>query len=246
MFVAKDQEWWQTNGADGLAIISEAAPDTANIVPGQFWWNPTDNLLFVYDTGWDETTRQAGSDPGWKLVSGGDSVAPTTAITILSNTGPRERITDHIKDILPEPDLPNLNVQADLNGYYFECLIALEDAISEFNPVLIGDTPPPDQPKPGQLWYDTESLELSIWYVDDDGGQWVPTAASYTFDEDLATLRSSIEAESRIREQALHHIQEELDAINAADANEVATLTSAINELQESLTQKLIHHTQAR
>lgn len=238
LFVAKDEEWWQTNGADGLAIISEAAPDTAGIVPGQFWWNPVDNLLFVYDTGWDETTREASTDPGWKLVSGGDSITPTTAITILSNTGPRERITNHLQDILPEPDLANLNVQADLNGYYFECLVALEGAISEFNPVLIGDTPPADQPKPGQLWYDTESLELSIWYVDDDSGQWVPTSASYTFDKDLSVLRSSIETESRVREQALHAIQEELNAINAADANEVATLTSAIDALEVSLATK--------
>ena len=239
LFVANDQEWWQTNGADGLAIISNTAPDTANIVPGQFWWKPDTQLLFVYDAGWDETTREGGSDPGWKLVAGAEPVTPTTAITILSNNGPKQRIGDHINQILPEPDLENLNVQADLNGYYYECLLELEDAIGEFNPVLIGDTPPPDQPKPGQLWYDTESLELSIWYVDDDGGQWVPTAASYTFDEDLATLRTSLEAESRVREQALYAIQEEIDAINAADAEEVATLTAAISELQSSLALKV-------
>ena len=238
LFVANDQEWWQTNGADGLAIISNTAPDTANIVPGQFWWKPDDQLLFVYDAGWDETTREGGSDPGWKLVAGAEPVTPSTAITILSNTGPKQRIGDHLNQILPEPDLENLNVQADLNGYYYECLLELEDAISEFNPVLIGDTPPTDEPKPGQLWYDTESLELSIWYVDDDGGQWVPTAASYTYDEDLATLRSSIEDESRIREQALHALQQKIEEIDATDNIEIATLTETISELQNSLAQK--------
>ena len=91
LFVANDQEWWQTNGADGLAIISNTAPDTANIVPGQFWWKPDTQLLFVYDAGWDETTREGGSDPGWKLVAGAEPVTPTTAITILSNNGPKQK-----------------------------------------------------------------------------------------------------------------------------------------------------------
>ena len=59
------------------------------------------------------------------------------------------------------------------------------------------------------------------------------------FDEDLATLRTSLEAESRVREQALYAIQEEIDAINAADAEEVATLTAAISELQSSLALKV-------
>ena len=194
-------------------------------------------LLFVYDEGWDGT-RAIDGEGAWKLVGGGESITPTTAITILSNNGPKQRIGDHINEILPEPDLENLNVQADLNGYYYECLLELEDAIGEFNPVLINDTPPPDEPKPGQLWYDTESLELSIWYVDDDGGQWVPTAASYTYDEDLETLRSSIEDESRIREQALHALQQKIEEIDATDNIEIATLTETISELQTSLDQK--------
>ena len=237
LFVAIDKQWWQTNGADGIAFVSNSAPDADGILPGQFWWKPDEQLLFVYDAGWDGVERDGEINNEWKLVSGGESVTPTTAITILSNTGPRQKIADNTHTILPAPDLPNLNVQADLNGYYYECLLALESELNDLAPVIV-DENKPDNPKVGQLWYDTESLEMSIWYEDDDSGQWVPTTASYTYDEDLAVLRADIETESRVREAALHNIHQLLDTINATDAEEVTQLTANIQALQTEVATK--------
>ena len=34
---------------------------------------------------------------------------------------------------------------------------------------------PPENPVPGQLWFDPESLQLYIWYTDGDSAQWVVT-----------------------------------------------------------------------
>ena len=50
LFVSVDQEWYQTNGADGLAIITEDgnAPDQ-EVVPGQFWWDEANNDLYIWD-----------------------------------------------------------------------------------------------------------------------------------------------------------------------------------------------------
>jgi hypothetical protein len=38
--------------------------------------------------------------------------------------------------------------------------------------VIISDTPPPD-PTAGTLWWESDSGNMFIWYVDADGGQWV-------------------------------------------------------------------------
>jgi len=229
LFVALDEEWWQTNGADGLAYIRDYTtdpPPVDDVLPGQFWFDPVAQTLFVF------------SDGQWVLVSTGDpGIDQTTATLPLANTGPKGRAGDHIGEILPPVDLADLVVQSDLNGYYFQCLLELEDAISEFNPVVLDDAPPVD-PKVGQLWYDTESLELSIWYEDDDSGQWVPTAASYSYDSDLDVIRTSLARETTLREQAIHYIQEQLAQINATDAEEVATLTASVTALQQLISTK--------
>ena len=179
LFVALDEEWYQTNGADGIAFVSKTAPTESDILPGQFWFNPDDNTLFVFDGGWNNA-RTGATAGSWILVGAGDQgIAQTTGTLPLANTGPRSRAGEHIGEILPEVDLNDLNVQSDLNGWFYLCLLELEDAIAEVNPVHIDIDPPDGTLKPGQLWYDTESLELSIWYEDGDSGQWVPTAASY-------------------------------------------------------------------
>jgi len=43
---------------------------------------------------------------------------------------------------------------------------------SNNSPVTVSASPPPD-PIEGDLWFDTLSSYLSIWYVDLDGGQWI-------------------------------------------------------------------------
>ena len=64
--------------------------------------------------------------------------------------------------------------------------------------MYVSDTPPPQsEVKPGQLWYDTESLEMSVAYEDDDRVQWVPVSAAYNYDDDLTEVRSLVATETR-------------------------------------------------
>ena len=234
LFVALDEEWWQTNGADGLAYVRDYTtdpPPVDDVLPGQFWFDPVANALFVFNDG------------QWVLVSEGEGgVDQTTATLPLANTGPKGRAATVEGEILPEVDLASLVVQSDLNGYYFECLLALEAAVSGVNPVHVGTAPPTLEPgeeyAPGQLWYDTQSLELSVWYQDDDTGQWVPTAASYSYDSDLDVIRQSIATETSIRENAVHSILEQLQTINATDAEEVTALTNGLAALQTKVDTK--------
>ena len=44
---------WQTNGADGLAIITDDAnpPPTEEVLPGQFWYDKEFRWIVYYDGG---------------------------------------------------------------------------------------------------------------------------------------------------------------------------------------------------
>lgn len=229
LFVAIDGEWWQTNGADGIAFVRNTSnpPETTEVVPGQFWYDDDGNDLYVFN----------GTD--WVLIADGTDAGAfqTTATLPLASTGPRESITSYVGTIIPIPDLDNFNTQQDYNIWAFDAIVALEDELGDLAPVIV-DENKPDNPKVGQLWYDTESLEMSVWYEDDDSGQWVPTAASYTYDEDIAVLRADIQTESRTRETAIHSIHQLLDTINATDAEEVTQLTADIQALQTAVAAK--------
>ena len=102
-------EWWQTNGADGLAYIRDFdtnPPPVDDVLPGQFWFDPVAGNLYIWHS--DE----------WVFVGSAGDLTVETATVILSNSGPKAQIREYVPTILPEPDLINLNVQSDLNGYY--------------------------------------------------------------------------------------------------------------------------------
>jgi hypothetical protein len=144
------------------------------------------------------------------------------------------RAADVVDSIYPPIDLEVMNVQEDYNGWLFLSLLAIEKELAEFSPVVIG-TDPPGAPAEGQLWYDTESLELSIYYVDDDSGQWVPTATAYNYDSDLDVIRSTLATETRVRETAIHDVLERLNNINIQDQIDIGGLESDIAALQQAV-----------
>ena len=231
LFVWVEDDWYQTNGADGLPIITTdgTTPSADNLVPGQFWWDAYNHELYIYDG-----TQSAG-EPIWRYVTGEDSQLQTTATLPLVKATVQPKFERASGTIIPiPPDLDNMNNQEDYNGWLFEALEALETELEEFDPVTIGTDPPP-APRDGQLWYDTESLELSIYYIDDDRGQWVPTATAYNYDSDLDVIRADISTETRVREAAIHDIFERLNNINIQDQIDIDGLTSDIVDLQQAV-----------
>ena len=154
LFVWVEDDWYQTNGADGLPIITQGsqAPLVENIVPGQMWWDAYDNELYIYDG-----TKDNGQNI-WKLVSGsGKDAFQTTGTLPLVKATVQPRFERMSGTIIPiPPSLDNMNTQEDYNGWLFQALGALESELETFDPVHI-DTEPPPVPREGQLWYDTES-----------------------------------------------------------------------------------------
>ncbi len=50
LFVWQEDDWYQTNGADGLPIITDdgSAPEVDYVVPGQFWYDKLNNNLYIW------------------------------------------------------------------------------------------------------------------------------------------------------------------------------------------------------
>ena len=233
LFVWVEDDWYQTNGADGLPIITQGnlAPEVDAVVPGQFWWDAYDSELYIFDG------TIVDDKPVWRLVSGSGSEGSfqTTGTLPLVKATVQPRFEDMSGYIIPIPEnLDNMNTQEDYNGWLFQALQALEQEFDEYDPVLIGTDPPP-VPREGQLWYDTESLELSIYYIDDDRGQWVPTATAYNYDSDLETITYNISQETRSREAAIHAINERINSINTQDSIDIEAAEQAIIDLQQAV-----------
>ena len=202
LFVAIDNEWWrQTVLTACLCAWLRQTRHHWRSITRSFWFDPVSGNLYIWNDG------------DWVFISSADDLTVETATVILSNSGTKARIREYVPTILPEPDLINLNVQSDLNGYYYTCLLALEAELNDLAPVIVSDTKP-DTPKIGQLWYDTETLDMSVWYDDGDSQQWVPVSSPFTYDEDLDVLRADLTAETRQREI---NVQQLYSAINSID-----------------------------
>ena len=263
LFIWIEDDWYQTNGADGLPIITDdaTAPGVENIVPGQFWWDKGHNSLYIFDGRYELPNGSITEDPElngapiWKLVSDGSDggTLQNTATLPLSVVGPRVRALEDYTylpdlDLSPSVDIDAdgnevitmpMSVQKDYNEWVFEALVNLDQGLSQEQPVYIGETPPPntlEDPLPaGTLWYDTESLELSIWYLDDDTGQWVPTSVAHTYDADLDVIRASVASESRQRNIDIHALNERLNNINIQDQVDIDGLEADLAELKSTV-----------
>ena len=243
MFVWIDNDWYQTNGGDGIPIVTnDSNPPAINYaVPGQMWYDRLENNLFIFSGDYlaaDGSINQDGDGQlVWKLVADLDQDFLQTSATLpLSVIGPRIQEARAIDDLnyIPTDDASLFTVQKDYNEFVFAYLNNLDEGLSNLEPVYVSDLPP-GAPAPGQLWYDTESLEMSIAYEDDDHIQWVPVSAAYNYDDDLTDIRALVTTESRVREQALHAFQERLDNIDLADNAEVAELQTLIEGLQTQI-----------
>ena len=240
LFVSIDQEWYQTNGADGLPIVTNTStkPGVEHPVPGQFWWDSSENDLYLFDGifaldgGGFTDDPTAGGEPVWKLITDGLADAFQTTRTLpLGAVGPRLNAHGDDFNYITEPEVTDMKVQSDYNVWLFQALTELDEAV---NNIFVGDVYPVDRtPVVGDFWYDTESLELSIWYEDDDSGQWVPTSTAYSYDDDITTLNSRIDTESRLREVAVTDVYSRIEQLRLGGIPDVDALEQKVAALED-------------
>jgi hypothetical protein len=236
LFVSIDEEYWQTNGGDGLAYVSENVPIPQPVI-GSTWYDTYNKIMYVW------------TDEGvWEAVRGAEDVAQTTATLPLAfksrltagggggaNILPDDFPTsDNFPSVLPPLDLTAQNVQADYNEWLLWSLLRVGEA-TEYNTINFGPNPPPEEElQPGSMWYDTNALELSVWYSDGDSNQWVPTSVSYQYDEQLARMENQIATETAERASAIQEaktsLQSEITSVSGAVYTLENTLRQAISE----------------
>ena len=240
LFTWIDSDWYQTNGGDGIPIITDDgnAPALDVAVPGQMWYDKQDNNLFIFSGDYqadDGSINQNGDGAlVWKLVADLDGDFLQTTVNLpLSVIGPKLVNAYSLDELnyLPTDDPSLVTVQEDYNEFVFAYLSNLDQGLTDLEPVYVSDTPP-GVPKPGQLWYDTESLEMSIAYEDYDSIQWVPVSPAYNYDDDLTEVRSLVSTETHTRESAIHTILERLESIDISNAAEITTLEASITAIQ--------------
>ena len=236
MMIAYGTQWYQTNGADGVPIITDSAtpPATSNIIPGQLWYRTDNGALYIFAGTYTLPGGGTTTDPTVPGVTPIWIVLTVSAADYLQNTStlPLTPITASSAGDLPPIDPTNMNFQRDANLWFVEALEAL-DAVGMHQTIAFGETAPAS-PSVGKLWYDTSDLEMSIWYVDpsDTGaqGQWVPLTASYTFTEAFSALTATVNTETANRTTAILALNNLFTAIKNAVtvSTDFASLKSAL------------------
>ena len=243
LFVSIDGQYWQTNGGDGLAYVSESIPSQQPVI-GSTWYDTYNEIMYVW------------CDDGlWHAVKGAEDVAQTTATLPLAFKGrlvdgrgsgnilpPDFPAQEDWPSILPPLDINQQNVQADFNEWGLWADIELAKAIQSANGVYVQENAPVDDPaadiyiKTGDLWFDINSLELSIYYEDDDSKQWVPTTAVYRYDDQLTRLNTAIAEETVTRQNSIDSLRADLISRLENGAGEDEEARERINDLEASLT----------
>ena len=235
LFVYVDGSWVQTNGADGLPILLPQQPSAEYLVPGQLWFHTIEEVLYIFNgefieptTGQTFTEYDADLDAVWKPIAGGNLSLQTTA------TLPLAIAVDEVTApaYLPDIDLDTMNNQKDFNEWVHDALTAVDTGLSGFQSVVVSDQAPAD-PAIGQLWYDIETLDLSIWYDDGETQQWVPTSASYAVDTAFAELDAKIETESAARKKTFAELALQVQAL--LDETELIALNQEVEEISHRI-----------
>ena len=244
MFIAFEEQWYQTNGGDGLSIITTAAepPSASNLAIGQFWFNRTDGILYIFAGTYTEvggaivTVPTATTTPIWvQLVD--TSFVQTTVTLPLAGPSLNAKVIDAVtnSNYLPFVDPALVTHQDDANLYFIDALDAL-DAQIKLNSVSVG-TNPPQNPVAGELWFDTTDIELSIWYIEpgQSYGQWVPTFSASMQDENIANLKTLVTLEADARTTAFSELSNTVASLTSTVTTNNTTATASLNALQSQV-----------
>ena len=139
LFVYLDDNWVQTNGSDGMPILSETQPSAEFLLPGQLWFNSTTEVLYIFTgefidpaTGNTVTAYSANVNAVWKPINGNTSANLQTDATLPLAIALNELTGSAY---LPDIDLAQMNNQKDFNEWIHGALTALNTGLSGFQSV---------------------------------------------------------------------------------------------------------------
>ena len=216
-------EWYQTNGADGLVHVQEIPEQP---VLGDSYIDLNNNVLYVWTgqewvgvNGWDTQGQTTRNLPLVKAITGpkgNQRLSPGEIEEILESLPNYDPALPGMIGHLPDPRLFDFNVQEDANEWFTLALFLLDFYNGA---VQIGNYPPaPGPTRPGTLFFDESTLEMSILYEDGDSKQWVPISA--VFEENTTRIAT---AEARIEDVA-SRVENGLQSV-------MSSLTSATRDI---------------
>lgn len=209
LFVWESDGWYQTNGGDGLPAAQSNPPDTE--VLGSLWYNTSNNSLYIWD------------GLSWQLVSANEGAVNTATLPLANPT----REIPSAANFALLPDSTGMGVQSDLNTWILDSLKTLEHAVidGENRPVHTSTTPPIASVE-GDLWFDTDRLELMVKY----DSYWVTSNLPLTDNTDFNLLSSTVQANAVSFNSTTNAVNARITAIENAPAR-VLTLSADTSAL---------------
>ena len=233
LFISIDGQYWQTNGGDGLAYVSDNVPQQQPVI-GSTWYDTANDIMYVWC-----------DDGFWHAVKGADDVGQTTATVpiafkerLVDGNGSGNILPDDFpsqnewSSILPPLNINQVNVQSDLNEWGLWADVELAKAVESANNVYVQQDEPTDSLKIGDLWFDTNKLELNIYSEINAKNQWVLTSDLYAHSERLETLTNALDQEKINRQNAITSLRDDLIARLENGAGEDEIARQRINNLE--------------
>jgi len=139
-------------------LVSASAP--ANPMVGYLWYDTISDLLKIWTLGpqggvWISVTPEPGRAPPPVSVSASEPANPVNGSLWYST----------IQNVL------YLRDNSTAPGSWIAITEVADDPLNCTKTTI--SSSPPQNPSPGDFWYDAENSNLNMWYIDPDGGQWI-------------------------------------------------------------------------
>ena len=217
LMVYVDDNYYQTNGADVLTVVSDTQPDSE--VTGALWYNPSTGSLFIYD------------GTIWLQIAGTGTFATDTMYLSNDTKVLANALNSTILSQYTGATNNDYN-QATLNRWLLQSLAALDAEISGRRVIEFGAEPA--SPNTGDLWYDSSANALKAY----NGNAWDPAIDQSAVNgriDDLLASRSADAASYGTRFQAIENAVANLPLDDYAKTATVTNITTDLTNLITTL-----------
>ena len=216
LMVYVDDNFYQTNGADVLTVVSDTQPDGE--VPGALWYNPSTGSLFIYD------------GTIWLQVAGTGTYATETLYLSNDTKVLANAINPSIVSEYTGATNNDYN-QGTLNRWLIQSLAALDADISARKVIDFGNHEPSIS-EAGDLWYDQDANELKTY----TGNAWVPVIDQTSVLNAISDLIADRAADNTGYSARFQQLEDTVAALPFADYATVNSVTTQINEARNLVT----------